>query len=221
MPHYPIFLQLENRASLVVGGGKVAERKVGALRKAGSHVTVISPTLTEKLAVQVAAEQITHRARRYIRGDVNGFSLVFAATGDQAVDAIIAEDASAAGVLLNVVDRPQLCSFIVPATLHRGALSIAISTGGASPAMARRLREDLEQLFGEEYARALEILGAVRQRLQAEARPSAERQQVLTSLVRSELLDFLRAGRSAEVDHLLGTTVGDGTSVASLGLRLD
>jgi len=221
MEYYPIFLRVEGRSCLVVGGGSVAERKVQALLQAGARVTVISPALTDELAALAAKDRITHHPRAYRQGDVSGFWMVFAATNDETVHATVARDADGAGVLLNVVDRPQLCSFIVPAAISRGALTIAVSTGGASPALARRLREELDRQFGDEYAQALEILGAVRQRLQVESRPSLERQRILTALARSELLDLIRAGRFTEVDHLLGTTVGESTSVASLGLRLD
>jgi len=221
MEYYPIFLRVEGRSCLVVGGGLVAERKVQTLLQAGARITVISPVLTDELTALAANGRITHHARVYRQGDVSGFWMVFAATNNESVHRAISRDAEGAGVLLNVVDRPQLCSFIVPAAINRGALTIAVSTGGTSPALARRLREELELQFGDEYARVLEILGAVRQRLQVESRPSLERQQILTALARSELLDLIRARRSTEVDHLLGTTVGDGTSVASLGLRLD
>ena len=220
MEYCPVFLRVADHPCLVVGGGEVAERKVQTLLRARARVTVISPALTEGLAALADAGDIAHQPRCYHAGDVRGFWIVFAATSDESVHADVARDAEAAGVPLNVVDRPQLCSFIVPAVVSRGPLTIAVSTGGASPGMARRLREELERQFGEEYAQAIEILGAVRQRLRAQSRPPSERRRILANLVQSQLLEFLRAQRPTEVDRLLDTTVGDGTSVASLGVRL-
>ncbi len=220
MQYYPICLRVEGRPCLVIGGGEVAARKVLSLLKAGARVTIISPTLTPSLTAAATAQRFVHHTRQYRTGDLDGFQLAFAATNDEGLHAIIARDADAAGVLLNVVDRPQLCSFIVPAVVARGDLTVAISTGGASPALAKRLREEFATLLGPEYEQALVILRAVRQRLQGEPRAPEERRDILTALVRSDLLDLLRAGNAAQVDQLLQTTVGDGASVASLGLRV-
>jgi precorrin-2 dehydrogenase/sirohydrochlorin ferrochelatase len=221
MKFYPAFLKLEGRPCLVFGGGTIAERKVEALLASGAVVTVISPTLTKGLSALREYGCIAWRQRRYERGDLKGFVLAISATGDEPADATIAAEAEREGVLLNVVDRPRLCSFISPALVDRGDLTIAISTGGASPALARGIREELEQRFGPEYALALEILRAVRLRLAQEARPPSERREILSRLARSNLLESLRNGRSAEVDQLLGSTVGSGTSVANLGISLD
>ncbi|MBI4515419.1 MAG: bifunctional precorrin-2 dehydrogenase/sirohydrochlorin ferrochelatase [Deltaproteobacteria bacterium] len=220
MRYYPMFLRIEGRPCLVIGGGEVAERKVLSLLKADARVTVISPALTPTLAALADRRQIVHHARRYRPEDLDGAWIAFAATNDEAVHAGIGRDAERAGVPLNVVDRPRLCTFIVPSVIERGELTVAISTGGASPAFARRLREELEQLLGPEYAQALAILRAVRRQLQSEARPQPERQAILTALARSGIVDLLRTQQSAAIDRLLRTTVGDGTSVASLRVNL-
>jgi len=219
MKYYPIFLRVAGRPCLVVGGGTVAEHKVDALLRAGARVTVISPELTSKLASRAADGSITYHRRRYVAGDLHGAALAYAATDDAALHRQMADDAAAAGVLLNVVDHPGLCDFIAPAVMQRGDLLIATSTSGASPAMAKRIRRNLEQTFGPEYADALQILACLRRRLAERALSFAERQRILGALVDSSLVEYLRDGRTDEVDRLLAATVGDGVSLASLGME--
>jgi precorrin-2 dehydrogenase/sirohydrochlorin ferrochelatase len=219
MKYYPIFLRVAGRACLVIGGGKVAAHKVESLLDANAAVTVISPELTPKLAALAAANRIMHHRRRYAGGDVKGFFLAYAATNEAAVHAQIATDAETAGVLLNVVDRPQLCTFIVPSVMQRGDLVIATSTGGTSPALAKRIRHDLEDRFGPEYALALQLLGRLRAALVQRCLPAAERQRIFAALVDSPLLEYLRDGQRADVDRLLAITVGDDVSLNSLGME--
>jgi precorrin-2 dehydrogenase/sirohydrochlorin ferrochelatase len=218
MKYYPIFLRVAQRPCLVVGGGAVAAQKVVALLRAEAVVTVVSPELTAALRALAATGRIQHHARPYVAGDVRGFVLVYAATGEESVDRQIAAEAAAAGTLINIVDRPELCGFIAPAILERGDLIIATSTSGAVPAMAKRIRQDLESIFGEEYAVALQVLGRVRQQLAHSTRTPAERRRIVTALVASPLVELLRAHKAAEVDRLLAATVGEDTSLASLGL---
>lgn len=220
MNYYPVFLRVAGRPCLVIGGGSVAEQKADSLLKAGARVTVISPQLTPRLRVLAAANEIAHHKRGYAAGDVAGFFLVHAATDDDTLHAQIAAEADAAGVLLNVVDQPPLCHFIMPAIMQRGELMIATSTGGASPAMARRIRRELEAIFGPEYALALRLLRGVRERLLASACSGTERQRIFNALVDSPLLDYLRRGQDHAVDALLSSTVGGDVCLASLGIEL-
>ena len=220
MKYYPVFVRVAARPCLVVGGGTVAEQKVESLLKAAAQVTVISPDLTPRLAQLAAAGTIAHQQRRYTRGDVHGFLLAYAATDDDALHAEIAAEARAAGVLVNIVDRPPLCDFISPAIMERGDLVIATSTSGASPAMARRIRQDLERRFGVEYDQGLQLLARVRHTLAARSVAMAERHRILTALANSPLIDYLREERWEAVDRLLATIVGDGVSITSLGLEL-
>jgi precorrin-2 dehydrogenase/sirohydrochlorin ferrochelatase len=171
-------------------------------------VTVISPSLTAELERLVADGSIEHRCRRYQPGDLKGAFLAYAATDDDTASAAIAGDAEAQGVLLNSVDQPAYCSFIVPAVVERGDLLIATSTSGASPMMARRIRERLESEFGSEYAEALAILGSLRQRLGREGRGAEERRRIFAALVDSPLLDLLQQGDGEGVDRLLAQTAG-------------
>ncbi|MBI4593484.1 MAG: bifunctional precorrin-2 dehydrogenase/sirohydrochlorin ferrochelatase, partial [Candidatus Rokubacteria bacterium] len=148
MPDYfPAFLDLRGRRCLVVGGGAVGERKARALLACGARVTVVSPAITPGLVELVESERITYRPRQFLRSDVRDAILVVAATGILDVDDAVAAAARRRGALVNVVDRPDRCDFIVPSVLRRGQLQIAVSTGGRSPALAREIRTRLEPFF--------------------------------------------------------------------------
>src|SRR5262245_60335194 len=187
MRYYPIFLDLQARPCLVVGGGEVAERKVQSLLQAEGQVTVVSPTLTPQLQAWRAERRIAAYLRPYETGDLKGFALVFASTDDDALQQRVAAEAREVGMLVNVVDRPALCSFIVPARVSQGDLTLAVSTGGASPALARKIRQALEQQFGVEYALTLQVLARVRELVSNEVQSCEERQRLFTALVESSL----------------------------------
>ena len=208
MTFYPIFVRLRDRPCVVIGGGEVAERKALGLRRAGAGVTVISPELTGELQRLALAGEIRHQPRGYRPGDLAGAFLAYAATDDEAVNGEIAAEAESQGVLLNVVDRPALCDFIVPAVLERGDLVIAACTGGASPMMARRIREALGGQFGPEYGDALDILRTLRRRLADEGRTLDERKRIFAALLDSPLLDLLRGRDREGVNRLLAETLG-------------
>lgn len=215
-----MFLRVAGRRCLVVGGGQVAEQKVAALLKAEARVTVISPEATTTIRRLASARTIEYQPRCYTHGDVRGFWLVFAATDDEQVQQQLRCEAGEAGVLLNVADRPELCDFIVPAVVEQGDLVVATSTGGASPALAKRIRRELKESFGPEYAQALHLLRRLRQRLKGQVESSAERQRILNALVNSPLLDYLRQRQRHAIDQLLAETAGEGISLASLGMEL-
>jgi precorrin-2 dehydrogenase/sirohydrochlorin ferrochelatase len=202
---------------LVIGGGAVAERKVEALLQAQAQVTVVSPTLTPQLRAWAADRAITAYERPYRPGDLKGFSLVFAATGDEALHQQVAVEARKLGAFLNVVDRPALCSFIVPAIVARGDLTIAISTGGASPALAKKIRQHLQQHFGPEYDLALQLLARVRERVAQSGLSADERQRLFTALVNSPLLDYLHDWQIDKINALLQETVGESWTLEGLG----
>lgn len=220
MPYYPVFLRVADRRCVVIGGGEVATRKVATLLEAGARVTVISPRLTAALAAQVADGSLEHQARPYRSGDLRGSFLAYAATDDESVHEQIAHDAAAEGVLLNVVDRPQLCTFIVPAVLRRGELQVAVSTGGGSPALAACVRDAVDAALGDEYEQALAVLSRLRVRLRDAGLSSDQRQRAFQGLVSGELLDGLRAGDVAAVDRVLAQFAGSDTTLASLGVVL-
>jgi precorrin-2 dehydrogenase/sirohydrochlorin ferrochelatase len=176
MPDYfPAFLDLRGRRCLVVGGGEIGERKTHALLDCGARVTIVSPSVTTRLAALAASGRLVHRARPFRRSDPRGCALAVAATGDPRVDRVVAAAARRWRAIVNVVDRPQHCDFIVPAVLRRGELQIAVSTGGRSPAIAREIRRRLERFFGPEYGELISRAGEARNRARAKARTSVER----------------------------------------------
>lgn len=216
MGYYPVFLDLDKTRCLVIGGGTIAERKVEALLAAGGEVTLISPELTAALRVLEAAGRLTVQKRPYQRGDIKAVSLVIAATDDPALQRQIAVDAKQANILCNIVDQPALCSFIVPAVVQQGDLTIAVSTNGASPALAKKIRQDLAEQFGPEYAVALRLLRRIRERLMHEQRSAEDRQRLLIGLAESSLLDYLRDRQTDKLDALLQRTLGEAYALERL-----
>ena len=189
MPDYfPAFLDLRGRRCLVAGGGEVGERKARALLECGARVIVVSLTLTPVLAALAASGCIEHRARTFRRSDLRDCVLAVAATGDLRVDEALAAMARRWRVLVNVVDRPDHCDFILPSVLRRGELQIAVSTGGRSPALAREIRRRLEGLFGPGYAELVRRVGADRRRARAAATTAAGRLEAGERVVRLALV---------------------------------
>ncbi len=170
MGFYPVFLDLSDRRCLVVGGGTVAERRVEALLEAGAAVTLVSPTLTPALAALAAAGRIRHVARAYEPGDLAGAVLAFTAADDPAVSAVVAREARERGVWLNAADEPAHCHFILPGLVRRGVLTVAVGSGGASPALTRALREHLDRVLGLEWAALGELAARARLDLRAAGR---------------------------------------------------
>ncbi len=221
MKYYPIFVDLRGKRCLVVGGGKVAERKVEMLVAAGARVTIISPNLTPALREMVKREKkVTNLARQYRKGDIRGYFLVYGATDDRKVNRFMADETKEGKVLINVVDRPKLGNFIAPAVVKRGDLVIAVSTAGASPALAKKARRDLESIFGQEYEKALELLGALRKEFKRRAHSFSDRQRILTDLVNSPLLEYVRRGDKGKVEGLLSRIVGGDWHLSDLGISL-
>ena len=169
--HYPIFLDLADRLCVVVGGGPIAEGKVRGLLAAGARVTVVSPTLAPALAALAAEGRIAHRARAYVPGDLAGAALALAASGDRAVSAAVLAEGRERGVWVNSADDPERCDFFLPAVLRRGALAIAVSTGGASPALTRAVRDELERSVPPELGGLVDVVAEVRRDLRERAGP--------------------------------------------------
>ena len=191
---YPAMLDLAGRRALVVGGGEVALRKARTLADAGAAVRVVSPKF---LAGFARDKRLKCVAAAYASRHMRGMFLAVAATDDEAANARVAADARRAGVLINVVDRPDLCDFIVPATVERGRLRIAVSTGGASPSLARRLRDRLEGELGKEYATYLDVMAEVRRDLLARDLSPAVRRRLFERLSEDDLIAAARDGREA------------------------
>ncbi len=165
MKYYPAFWNITGKKCVVVGGGEVAQRKVKRLLESGAKVFVISPRLTSELTRLSGENIISHIAEEYSGEQIYGAALVIGATDDEKTNAAISSDARSKGIPVNIVDDPQKCDFILPSLVERGDLTIAIGTGGKSPALARHLREELESQYGKEYEIFLNILGSLRTKM--------------------------------------------------------
>lgn len=189
MPLYPIFLKLEGRKVLIVGGGAVAEEKIYAVLRSATDVTVIAPQITDRIRGWADTGLVQHVAEEYRPGTAREYFLVIACTDSEVVNRVIYTEAQQAGVLCNAVDDPNYCDFYAPAVVHRGDFQIAISTGGHSPALAQRVRRRLEQQYGPEYASWIGWLGRMREGI-IQALPRSQR--------RKELLHLLAESRTRE-----------------------
>lgn len=195
MTFFPAFLDLNGRRVAVIGGGKVAERRVRMLLRCGARVLLISPRATRWLSARGRTGEITHRRRTFRSGDLRGARLVLAATDDERVQELIGKRARRAGCLVNVADRPELCDFIMPSVLMRSDLAIAVSTGGKSPALARRIRRQIDRHLGGAPAEFLRWTGPLRRRIMAEVESPARRRRILNRLVDSGLIELIGRGR--------------------------
>jgi len=216
MRTHPVFLRLEGRSCVIVGGNTAAEAKARACLDAGARVTLIAAELTTGLAMLAADGTVRHTPRSYRPGDLAGAVLAYAAVAEVEVIRQLRAEAERERVLLNVIDVPEACAFLAPAVVRRGQLQVAIGTGGASPAFAARLRREFEGRLGPEYAPFVAILGAVRRTLQE----GPARRAVLDALLDSPLLDLVRQGRVGDVDRLLEQVAGAGVTLAHLGISL-
>ena len=183
---------MQARRTVVVGGGHVAARKVEGLLAAEAQVKVISPELVPELELLMEAGDITALKRSYQEGDLDGAFLVIAATDDNTVNQAIWAEATKRGCLINVVDDPEQSTFILPAVMQRGEMSIAITTGGGSPALARRLRERLENIIGPEYGTLTELMAELRPELLANYAPGNARLQAALRIVDSNILSVIQ-----------------------------
>jgi len=200
--YYPIFLNIQGRKCVVVGGGEVAERKARALAEQGASVTVISARVSDGLAQLAEQGAIQISLRDYQSGDLENALIAIAATDDPKVNIDVAREGRERGVLTNVVDDPEHSDFIVPSLLRRGDISIAISTGGKSPALARRIRTELEQSFAPEYASLALLLWEVRQELKRDG-IHVEGNAWQKSLDLEPLLDMLKKGEFEQAKEKL------------------
>jgi len=206
MGFYPLFLEMNQRRCAVVGGGAVAERKVEGLLSAGAGVTIISPAITEGLRDLLARGAIGHVAREYRSGDLAGYDLVFVAADDAQVNAAVCRDARPQDVWVNSADDPDHCDFILPAVIRRGNLMVAVSTGGASPAATRAIREELEGYFTDDYVQLVQVAAEVRTELKAKSRSVGA--GAWNSALKGEFRRLIRAGQPEQAKEFLLTTLG-------------
>ena len=207
-PYYPIFLDLSGRRCVVVGAGNVAERKISGLLKTGAAIVVVGPPAAPAIEKWALEGSLTLMKRAFTPADLDDAFLVIAATDDEQLNELVQREALRRKALINVVDAPNLCEFIVPAVLDRGRLQIAVSTGGASPALAAKLRDRIETEVGPEYGDYVEVIDDFRRRVRTQTSDSAKRKEAYERLFASDVLDRIKIGQKVDVDELVGRYAG-------------
>jgi len=210
---YLVNLVIEQQPALVVGGGTIAARKIHDLLEARADVTVISPVVCPEIQALAATARIHLRQRPYAAGDLRGASLVIAATDDEDLNAAISREAQSLRVPVNVVDRPALCTFTLPAVVRRGDLTIAVSTAGQCPALASVMREELTERYGDEYADVVRVLGDVRRRLMAEGWSGSRIRESVDRLYRGGIAELIRKNDRLGLTALFQAVLGTGFPV--------
>ncbi|HHY73946.1 MAG TPA: NAD(P)-binding protein [Bacillus bacterium] len=197
MSIYPIMLNLENKHCVVVGGGTVATRKIMSLLQAKANVTVVSPECSAEIKVWSKANQLYLKEKEFENGDVENAFLVIAATNSTKINKHVYEAVSSQQ-LINIVDQPELCNFIVPTVLNRGKLSIAISTSGGSPSLAQKIKHDLEKAYDHSYEQYIDFLDETRKEIIAKIDDSNLKYILLKHLLDPIYLDLTRQGKYSE-----------------------
>jgi len=206
--YYPVYIELRDQACVVIGGGKIAEGKVGGLLAVQAKVTIIAPDLTLKLNHLAEQKQITYISRKYQPGDLAGAFMVICATDQAEINHQVWQEATANHQLVNVVDDTPRCNFIAPSILRKGDLTIAISTSGKAPALAVRLKERFQRELGPEYERFLELAGELREPLARHVPDFETRKALWYELVDSEILDALARGDESSAREIISQVVG-------------
>lgn len=218
MRYLPVNIDVSGKTAIIVGGGDVAARKCRNLLHAGASVTVIAPAITAELEMLHEQHAIAWIAREYRAGDLDRAFIAFACTPNPEANLAVAEEASERNILCNIADCPERSSFISPATFSRGDLTVAVSTGGRSPAFAAMIRSELESRYGEEYALVVELLGKIREKLLTSQKNSKYNKRLLYAVAELDLAEMIRIGDSAALDDALRGCLGPGFTLHELGM---
>ncbi len=208
MSYYPIFLDLTHKKTLVVGGGSVAQRKVETLLACDASVSVVSRELTPLLRAWVDQGKIEYAGTTFRKNLLDGVFIVISATDDSQLNHKVSIVAQEEGLLINAVDQPGDCNFIVPAIIRRGDLQVAVSTSGKSPALARKIRIDLEQYFGKEYEKMLLLMGSVREWVLSRGLPQDKNRELFHKLLESDMIQALARGNRKLCEEILLNVLG-------------
>jgi len=215
MKYYPIFLELKAKDCLVVGGGKVGARKAATLEKCGANVKVISDRFSSGFD-DLKQTNICLEKKEYEKKDVNGMFLVFAATDNVDLNQQIKDDASMLNILCNIADAPQNSDFLLPSIVDRGDLILAVSTSGSSPAMAKKIRQDLEKHFGPEYAQFLTMMGNIRKKLLSSGHAPDDNKAIFYTLIEKGVLELIQTNDEININAVLCDVLGNKYSYQDL-----
>jgi len=213
----PIFMNVKDENCLVIGGGKIASRKVFMLLRAGAAVTVVSPKLCQDLTIRKNEGEITHIDRVFEDGDLEDCKVIIAATDNESVNSHVSQLAKSKGIPVNVVDAPHLCSFIVPSIIDRNPVQIAISTGGASPVLARLLRSRLETFIPAAYGRLAKLVESYREKVKEKFSNTDEIRTFWEGILEGPVAENLIAGKDKVARELLETAVENAEAPAERG----
>lgn len=208
MGYYPVYIDLSGKNVLVVGGGRVAKRKIETLLEFGANVRVVSRELSSEIKRYIDDKMAIYLGPEFHESFLDSAFIVITATDDKALNSQISRIARARGLLVNVVDQPEDCNFIVPSIIKRGDLIIAISTSGKSPAMARAIRERLESQFGNEYADFLEVMGKLRNIILNMGFSQERNMTIFKGLVESDLFDAISNGQKEKAIEIINEITG-------------
>jgi siroheme synthase-like protein len=197
-PYYPIFLDVENRDVVIIGGGAVCARKAETMMRYGARVKVVAPEVTDEIKGWAKDGRLEVTRKKYDEADLAGASIVIASTDDACVNGRIARDCRRRKIPVNVVDVTHLCEFIVPAIVEHGSIQVAVSTGGKSPALARTLKENLQKFVGPEYAELNDLLGTLRPAAKKVLPTDTDRKRFFDGILAKGVLEMLRDGRRRE-----------------------
>jgi uroporphyrin-III C-methyltransferase/precorrin-2 dehydrogenase/sirohydrochlorin ferrochelatase len=210
MQYFPMFFNINNRPCVVIGGGEVAGRKVALLRRAGGNVTIISPQLCESLQRRVAEGEIQHKAKDFEPEDISQCVLIVAATDDSEVNRNVSQIAQQKNIPVNVVDQPELCSFVVPSIIDRSPVQVAVSTGGASPVLARLLRARLETLIPASYGRLASLMEEFRDKVKAHFSDGDKRRRFWETVIQGPIAEMMFAGKEEAAREAMHEAVDKG-----------
>lgn len=215
MEYYPVLLDIKNKDCLVVGGGPVGARKAKGLLRSGARVVVVSAQFSDRFQA-IKMKRLVCRQKSYETTDLKGMTLVFAATNDARLNEQILTDARSRNILCSLADLPKKSDFILPSVLERGDLILAVSTSGASPALAKKIRQDLETHFGSEYETILTVMGNLRQQLLDTGHDPEAHKNIFYTLIESGLLEMIKEDDQPKIDRLFKDLLGDGYNYQAL-----
>jgi precorrin-2 dehydrogenase len=209
MKYYPVCLDVSGRRCVIVGGGEVAERKVRRLMDCGAEVLVVSESLSPALQAMKSDGLLSHIQAGYSSDLIEGAFLVIGATDRAEVNEAVSRDAKRQGILVNIVDDPERCNFILPSLHRRGDLMIAVSTGGKSPALAKKLRKEMARHYGPEFETLLRIMGQIRSRIISRGYPAEKNKALFESVIDSDIMDHIREKRWDKVKAMIRNLTGE------------